>query len=419
MADAAQHRPSLAGAPWLTPARTQAVFAALGAKGHGVRAVGGAVRNGLLGLDVAEVDLATTATPEEVVDLAAAAGLKAVPTGIEHGTVTVVSEGQPYEVTTLRRDVETYGRKAKVAFTDDWTADAARRDFTMNALYADADGTVHDPLGGLADLRAGRVRFIGEARERIREDYLRILRFFRFNARFGEPPFDAAGLSACVRERAGLAGLSGERVRMELLKLLAAKGAVAVLEAMFGHGLLVDVLGGVPLLPRLSRLTAIEAGLGLDPDPMRRLSALAVLVPEDAERLGSRLKLSNREQAALEAAAGWRAFDPRPAGTQAKVSLYRLGGDRYSRAVLQAWAQSGAAADDAGWRLLAELPGRWTAPEFPLRGADLVELGLEKGPRVGLLMKELEEAWIDSGMGGTREDMLGQARAALGKGSRT
>ena len=192
---------SLKDADWLTRKATQVVFDALSGEGVETRAVGGAVRNAFLKLPVAEVDLATTATPQEVIALAEKAGLKAVPTGIEHGTVTVIADGAPFEVTTLRRDVETFGRHAEVAFTRDWEADAKRRDFTLNALYADREGRVFDPLRGYDDLAAGRVRFIGDPAERIREDYLRILRFFRFNAYYGKGPLDEAGLKACVRER--------------------------------------------------------------------------------------------------------------------------------------------------------------------------------------------------------------------------
>ncbi|MEC9367101.1 MAG: CCA tRNA nucleotidyltransferase [Pseudomonadota bacterium] len=411
---------SLAGAAWLETDATQRVFRALGKSGYTVRAVGGSVRNALLGLDVTEIDLATDAPPEDVMQLAKAAGLKTVPTGIEHGTVTVLSGGSPYEVTTLRRDVETFGRKATVAFTDDWTEDAGRRDFTMNALYADADGTIHDPIGGLDDLRAGRVRFIGDPHARIREDYLRILRFFRFNARFGAPPYDAAALSACVRERGGLARLSAERVRMELLKLLVAGGAVDALESMFDHGLRVEVLGGAPLLARLKRLIGIEAAAKEPACALRRLAALAVFVPEDADRLGERLRLSNKEQAMLHAAARWRQFLPRPQEAQAKILLYRMGSDSYRRAAMQAWASSGAPAGDVGWLALVGLPARWIAPEFPLRGADITSLGVAKGPRVGAVLAEVESRWIESGMRASRDELLRQAEKAVAeKGGKT
>ena len=257
---AAAPPPSLKDAAWLQQSETKRVFAALAAPGIETRAVGGAVRDTLLGLPVSEVDLATTALPEKVIALARGADLKAVPTGIEHGTVTLVAGGVPFEVTTLRRDVETFGRHATVAFTEDWEEDARRRDFTLNALYAGSDGELFDPLGGYADLVAGRVRFIGDAEARIKEDYLRILRFFRFNAYYGKGAFDAEGLAACVRLRDGLDLLSAERVAGELRQLLVAPQAVRAVEALFDYGLLTQLLGGVPRLMRFERLVAAEAG---------------------------------------------------------------------------------------------------------------------------------------------------------------
>ena len=277
----------LRNAEWLSWPETQRVFAALGAQGNTVRAVGGAVRDTLLGRTVSEIDLASDASPETVMALAQKAELKVIPTGLDHGTVTVVVRDRPIEVTTLRKDVETFGRRAKVAFTDDWEADARRRDFTINALYANPDGTVFDPLNGLADIAACRVRFIGDPGARISEDYLRILRFFRFLADLNTTDMDADDIRACIRGRVGLETLSGERVHAELSKLLAAEGVVPALAAMFDNGLLVMLLGGVPHLPRLGRLIELEAGLHLEPDVMRRLAALAVIISEDAERLAN------------------------------------------------------------------------------------------------------------------------------------
>ncbi len=288
--------PSLKDAAWLEREETQAVFDAL--QGHGIetRAVGGAVRNTLLGLAVTEIDLATTAVPEEVMALAAKAGLKAVPTGIDHGTVTLVASGVPFEVTTLRRDVETFGRHARIAYTKDWKEDARRRDFTLNALYADRDGQVFDPLGGYADLRAGQVRFIGDAEERIKEDYLRILRFFRVHAYYGKGPLDPAGLAAAVRLRGGLDQLSAERVGAELRRILIAPQAAGAVKALYDYGLLTGLLGGVPRLADFMRLIAIESALGRAPETSLRLAVLAVFVEEDVERLTQRFRLSNAEQ---------------------------------------------------------------------------------------------------------------------------
>ena len=269
------HPPRLFGADWLSNPSARAVFAALAAGGHEARAVGGAVRNALFGKAVKDVDIATTAAPEETMRLARAAGLKAHPTGIEHGTITVVAGHEPYEVTTLRRDIETFGRHARVTFTTDWTEDAKRRDFTMNALYCAADGTIHDPLGGYPDLAARRVRFIGDAHERIREDFLRILRFFRLYAEYGRGEPDPTSLDACVAERTGLANLSGERIRAEFLRMLAAPGAVDAAASLAIYGILEPL--HLHLDPHLlARLVEIETALGRPPDPVLRLAASAV-----------------------------------------------------------------------------------------------------------------------------------------------
>ena len=325
--------PSLKGAPWLERPETARVFAALEDSGVETRAVGGAVRNTLLGRPVTEIDLATTAVPEQVMALARKAGLKVVPTGIEHGTVTVIADGTPFEVTTLRRDVETFGRHATVAFTENWEEDARRRDFTLNALYAGSDGTVFDPLGGYEDVLAGRVRFIGDAEARIKEDYLRILRFFRFNAYYGKGPFDAAGLQASVRLRDGMAQLSAERIAGEVRRILAAPEAKRAIEALFDYGLLVAVLGGVPRLERFKRLVAIEAAAGRSRDAVLRLAALAVFVAEDADRVAARLHLSNAERAVLALGAGDHAESGLPEEDAAKRLLYRLGAIDYSAVV--------------------------------------------------------------------------------------
>jgi poly(A) polymerase len=385
----------LTGAEWLHRPETQAVFAALAARGHVGRAVGGAVRNALVGRSVADVDIATDARPEDVTRAAEAAGLKAIPTGLAHGTVTVVAGGHPYEVTTLRRDVETHGRHATVAFTDDWTEDARRRDFTLNALYCGADGTLFDPLGGYSDLAARRVRFIGDADERIREDYLRILRFFRLTAEFAEGPADAEGLAACVRERAGLAVLSAERVRVELLRLLAAPRGPEIAALMQDYGLLPGVLGAAPRPTLLARLAAIEAALGLAPDPVLRLAALAVEVAEDAERLRDRLRLSNGEAAKLMRAAG-RGADIGPPSSEARARawLYRHGAAAYRERVLLDWTRAGDAPKGEAWHHRFGMPQRWQPPRFRLSGADVLALGVPAGRRVGEILRELEDWWI-------------------------
>ena len=389
---------SLKGAPWLERVETRAVVAALAAVGAEARFVGGTVRNALMGLPVTDIDLATPAEPERVMAAARAAGLTAIPTGLPHGTVTIVANHVPFEVTTLREDVETFGRHARVAFTADWAADARRRDFTMNALYCDGTGTVYDPIGGYGDLLARRVRFIGSARDRIREDYLRILRFFRFHAVYGVGPLDNEGLAASVRERHGLDHLSGERVRSELVRLLGAPRAVESLSLMAETGLLLAILGRVPRLNRLTALMAREAAAGRKPDPALRLAALAVVVREDAEALGGRLKLSNAEQATLMLAALPPVQGPElTTPNDRDATIYRLGGDAYSARALLTWAISDEGADDPGWLALIHRARTWVQPSLPVGGADVKALGLGEGPAIGRVLAAVEDWWIGAG----------------------
>jgi len=406
----------LTGAGWLDRPETQAVFKALAKRGLAARAVGGAVRNSLLGRPVVDVDIATNARPPDVIGAAEAAGLKAVPTGLEHGTVTVVAGDRPYEVTTLRKDVETHGRRATVAFTDDWTEDARRRDFTLNALYCEADGTVFDPLAGYADLAARRVRFIGDAGERIREDYLRILRFFRLTADYGEGAADAEGLAACVRERAGLTLLSAERVREEFLRLLVAPRGSEIAALMLDYGFLPAVLGAVPRPTLLARLAAIETSLGLAPDAILRLAALAVEVPDDAERLGERLRLSNAQTALLACAAN-RAAAIGPDGSEAaaKIHLYRHGEAAFREQVLTAWARAGDPPQSEAWQQRLRLPERWLPPTFPLGGADVLAAGVPEGPRVGEILRALEEGWIAAGFSADAATLRARLKELVGR----
>jgi len=370
------------------------VLAGLDRDGEEARIVGGAVRNALLRLAVNEIDIATTAVPDEVLRRVEAAGWKAVPTGIEHGTVTVLIDGAPFEVTTLRRDVETYGRKAKVVFGRDWVADAERRDFTINALSLSLDGKVHDYVGGLADLAARRVRFIGDPAQRIAEDYLRILRFFRFHAWYGAGASDAKGLDACIRARAEIETLSRERVRTELLKLLLAPRATPTLAIMAETGLLGSVLGGVALLASFENMVKIEAAIGLEADAMRRLGALGVAVKEDGERLAQRLRLSNAKSQELIGLEGWWRMSPAAGDKFARALLYRLGPRHFSDQVLLAWSRSAAGAADSAWHALARLPQTWTTPAFPLKAADFIRRGIAAGPALGVALRAAEEAWI-------------------------
>jgi poly(A) polymerase len=386
----------LENAAWLKDAPIARLLALLDRDGEEARVVGGAVRNALMGQPVEEIDVATTAEPPEVVRRVEAAGLKAIPTGVEHGTVTVVVDGRPFEVTTLRRDVETYGRKAKVVFGRDWKTDAERRDFTINALSVSADGKIYDYVGGLDDIAARRVRFIGDPAARIAEDYLRILRFFRFHAWYGEGAPDATGLHACIIARAGLDALSRERLRMELLKLLLAPHATPTLAVMAESGILGRVIGGVPLLASFENMAKVEAAIGAEPDPVQRLGALGVAVHEDAERLMHRLRLSNAEFERLRALDPWWRISPAAGDKAARALLYHLGPQSFTDRVLLAWSRSDAGAANDDWQKLATLPTRWSAPDFPLKSADFTRRGIAAGPALGNALRAAKQAWIDA-----------------------
>jgi poly(A) polymerase len=397
---------SIAGADWLEDADLQRLLAALNADGEEARIAGGAVRNALLGQAVADVDIATTTIPEETIRRAKAAGFKVVPTGIEHGTVTVIAGGVGHEVTTLRADVETDGRRARVMFGRDWKADAERRDFTINALYAEADGTVVDLVGGLADLQNRTLRFIGDAEARIREDYLRILRFFRFFAWYGSGRPDAEGLKACARLKDGIDQLSAERVRAELKKLLAAPDPSRALLWMRQAGVLTKTLPESEKwgIDAIHGLVKAERDLGWQPDPLLRLEAI---VPSDAQRmqvLAERLKLSNADAERLKS---WTlAPKIEPGGSESELSkkLYRSGRqpilDKLRLALASARAK-GIESNDAlieagGYSRLLKFAEKWTAPKFPLKGADLQAIGVPTGPEMGKLLKRLEEEWVEA-----------------------
>lgn len=386
--------PSLRDAPWLTTGPAARVLALLNADGEEARVVGGAVRNALMNLPVGEIDIATTAVPDEVIRRAKLSHIKSVPTGVEHGTVTLVIDGKPFEVTTLREDIETYGRKAKVAFGRDWSRDAMRRDFTINGLSLTPDGRVHDDIGGLADIEARRVRFIGEAPQRIAEDYLRILRFFRIHAAYGEGEPDREGYAACIAGRDGLSGLSAERIRAEMLKLVVAKSALPALVAMDDAGLLLRIVGGVAYRGAFRQMVAIESKLGLDADAVRRLGALTVAVTEDARRVSHRLRLSNAETKSLDSMGHrwWRLVGMDNA--VARRRLYRLGPARYRDRMMLAWARAGGRADESVWTANTTLPDRWTAPAFPLKASDFISRSIAEGPALGHVLALAEDAWL-------------------------
>jgi tRNA nucleotidyltransferase/poly(A) polymerase len=416
---------TIAGVAWLEQRGLQALLAVLNEGGEEARIAGGAVRNALLGQAVTDIDVATTTHPDETIRRAVAAGFKTVPTGYEHGTVTVIAEGEPYEVTTLRADVETFGRRARVVFGRDWKADAERRDFTINALYAEADGRVIDLVGGLADLESRTLRFIGEPEQRIREDFLRILRFFRFFAWYGSGRPDAEGLKACARLQNGLAGLSAERVWTELKKLFSAPDPSRALLWMRQTGVLTAVLPESEKwgIDAIHSLVETERALGWPVEPLLRLAAI---VPPDAPRmakLASRLRLSRAEAASL---AAW-AEAPLPAPSLLEAAfrklLYRYdtSGVAWRLRLGLASARTRAVEDRqalveaAGYQRLLDILSRWEKPAFPLRGRDLLAQGFSPGAEVGGLLKKLEEEWVESGFDLTREDMLKLAEAARRK----
>jgi poly(A) polymerase len=367
---------------WLDWPETLSVISALGA--HNIRFVGGAVRDSLLQLPVQDIDVATPLHPNDVIALAQAAGLKAVPTGIDHGTVTLVSQHKPFEVTTLRRDVSTDGRRATVAFTDDWQADAARRDFTINALYLDNNKQVFDYFGGMADLDARRVRFIGDAEARIREDALRILRFFRFSARYSALPLEAAGLQACTVRARDMMSLSRERIRDELLKLLGAQNPVPVLELMQTHNIFEVFLPEVTSLAALAHLVAREQPHGLA-DPYRRLAALLPADAAQVDDVAARFKTSRADRRRLVAASG---LQPIINATAMRAAIYTHGTlGAVDQLLLGSTLQGHVTA-------LLELAKNWQAPRLPISGKHLIAAGIPAGPAVSQALLAVEKAWI-------------------------
>ena len=401
--------------PWLKAKDTRAVMDALEAAGGAgcARFVGGCVRNALMNKPVDDIDIATILTPPQVIEAVRAAGLKAVPTGIDHGTVTVVSGGQPFEVTTLRRDVETDGRRAVVAYTVDWAEDAQRRDFRLNALYADADGVVFDPTGdGIADAQAGRIVFVGEADQRIAEDALRILRFFRFVAWYGRGEPDAVALAACARMKDRLAQLSAERVSKELLKLFAADDPRPTVRLMAAAGILSAVLPQAQGLARFEGLVAIETEQLFQCDALLRLAALLPDDPAVGLDTAAALRLSNAQRDRLVAALG---SEPRIVSwmspSEARRAVYRLGAEAFCDRALLAWAASGRPATTIQWRALLPMAQTWPRPSFPLTGDEVLAAGVPKGPMVGQVMREVEDWWIDHDFTDDKLSMVEQLKA--------
>lgn len=407
--------PRLANAGWLRAEATQRVLTAIANGGGEARVVGGAVRNTLLGQPVTDIDIATSVHPDDVIVRAEAAGLAAVLTGLAHGTVTVIAGHKPFEVTTLRRDVETHGRHATVAFTEDWAIDAHRRDFTINALYCDTDGRLFDPTGGLADLSANRVRFIGRAEDRIAEDYLRILRFYRFTAYYGAGSIDRQGHAACAQLQDGLDQISAERIRSELMKLLVAPHAAFVACEMDDTGLLARILGSAANMLTFARLIAIEAANDVPPDPIRRLYALSVATPADASRLRDRLRLSKAEYERLaDIVLPDRAFDPSESEDRARCFIYRHGAETYRDGVLLSCANDlSVDPSSTPYRDRLRIADHWIPPVLPIGGNDVLALGVPPGPEIGQILDLLDQWWMTAGFPADEAIVRGRLAALI------
>ena len=383
--------------PWLTADDTKKVISALRAKGSHVRFVGGCVRNALIHEPVGDIDIATPDRPEDVIELLEAANIKAVPTGIDHGTITAIVDGKPFEITTLREDVETDGRHADVSFTEEWEADAARRDLTVNAIYADADGHLYDPFGGVDDIKNGVIKFIGSAEERIQEDYLRILRFFRFAAFYGRGDLDPAALKAIEANKEGLKNLSAERVRAELLKLFAAPSPIATLRVMSAVGVLPEILPEAKHFTRLERLVDIESNQLFTTDGFRRLSALVELDADRVPGFATRLRLSNAERDRLhEMQTNDLKIVSYLSIREVRRALYKVGPQTFKDLVLLHWADDPKQTNGVQWRALLAMADGWVRPVLPLTGQDVMKAGVPEGPAIGDVLKEVEDWWIDS-----------------------
>ena len=398
---------SLKDQPWM---KREAILQLFGAfPKDSLRFVGGCIRDSLWSVEVGDIDLACQLKPDDVVSALKAAGIRYVPTGIDHGTVTAVIKGEPYEITSLRKDVETDGRRATIAYTEDWAVDAQRRDLTVNALYADQSGKVYDPTGqGLDDIEAKKFRFVGDADIRVREDYLRILRFFRFLAHYGgQEKIDAASLRACRENRNGLKSLSVERIWMELKKLLQARDPVRTCRIMLTNEILETLIPEATNVEGLEAITRLEAREAIAPDPLLRIMAMSGREPLQMALLCKRLKMSKSETERLRS---WADDDAQLSTDMAErdrlAAIYTSGKQVViDRARLRAAGEQDAI-QSARWMVLADLAMGWQPPKFPVTGKDLTQAGVPTGPKMGKALKALEALWIRSGFSTEKQQLL-------------
>jgi poly(A) polymerase len=393
----------------MTAPETAAVMAALSE----ARFVGGAVRNALLGVNVSDIDIAVPMPPSEVIARLVAKDIKVVETGMDHGTVTAIVGTQAFEITSLRRDVATDGRHAVIAFTDDWSEDAARRDFTINAMYASASGEIFDFATGVEDLIAGKVRFMGEPGARIAEDYLRILRLFRFHAWYGKGDVDAQGLRAAADAKDKLKTLSAERIAKELLRLLEAGNPTPVLRVMAATGILSELLPGALQLPRLERLVEIDADELAPRDGLLRLAALLPEGGDAAHAVADALKLSNADRLRLEQALSGERIAPQLSAPDARRLLYRVGVSRFRDKVRLAWAGAARSANAIQWRMLLAMADNWQRPRFPLSGLDVMQAGVPEGPEIGRVLALVEDWWIGGDFASDEGALRDRLRAVI------
>jgi poly(A) polymerase len=392
---------------WMTAPETLAVMQALGE----ARFVGGAVRNALLGVPVVDVDIAVPMPPQEALTRLRSKNIKVVETGLDHGTVTAIAGTHAFEVTSLRRDVETDGRHAVVAFTDDWAEDAARRDFTINALYAAADGEIFDYATGVEDLIAGKVRFMGDARARIAEDYLRVLRLFRFHAWYGKGEIDAEGLRAAALAKDKLKSLSAERIAKELLRLLEAAHPVPVLRVMAATGILSLLLPGALQLARLEKLAQLETENQFPADAVLRLAALLPDGDQSAQAVAGALRLSNAARDRLGQALGGEKIGAQISAQQARRRLYRIGAASFKDKVMLQWAS--APQSTGAWKMLLEMASRWERPRFVLTGRDVMQAGIPQGPDVGRVLAEVEDWWVEGDFAASESTLRDRLKMAV------